>query len=244
MGYFEFHHESADDSRVHVFCRTLKLAIPHGLGHLAMLKSWASSEKHRAYTGDLSGFIPETLAEAAKYQGEPLDFIGALIHSGLVVREKDTEGIEHGKEVGGFAALDNWLEECGETCRRRIERRTTSDSVGQEQDGIDCLLKECDPTTQGKRPCSPVWSLFLVLKYIKKGKSKEGLYTDARWDALNKGANLPWLKKILDAFEGETKRAALALLEISDWLEKIGCSWNAATIYKKITDWEEGRLKS
>ena len=244
MGYFEFHDESRNDPRVHRLCRSLRIAIPYGLGHLALLRSWASSEKFRAFTGDLSEFTPEQIAKAAEYSSEDpqkaIEWAKALIASELIIRDPAAPEIQLGEPLNGHATLADWLELCGDTCRRRIERRSVSDNVGQAQDSVGELLSLCS-SGSSSRAVTPIWKLYLVYKFVKKGKDRTEL-KDERWDKINTGMNMPWLKKILEAYENDLKKSAKAVLEIGDYFEGHGLTWNSSTVYKRLTDWEEGRL--
>ena len=86
-------------------------------------------------------------------------------------------------------------------------------------------------------------NLFLVYKYMKKKRNIESTKNDSRWDYLNKPTQINWMEKILNVgYGGDFKKAAQAILGIGEHYERIGYPWDGATVFKKLTDWEEGRL--
>ena len=89
-----------------------------------------------------------------------------------------------------------------------------------------------------------VFKLFQVYKYVKKHEDKAGVMEDKRWDKLNVGRNIRPCKTILEAYEGDLKKAAKAVYEIGTYIEKDGFyrTWNMNTVLNLLTDFEEKRL--
>lgn len=95
---------------------------------------------------------------------------------------------------------------------------------------------------QNKRPPNKVFSLFLVYKYVKKNRNMDAVLNDKRWDRINFDRSSKWCRELLECYEGDINRASDAIIEIGTRMEKMSCLWDLATVHKRLTDWEEGRL--
>jgi len=243
VSYIEFHREQVDDPRVGRAAMLLKIPIPHFLGHWSLFKSWATGEKFRAFTGDISQFTPEKIGEVACYRpAEPMAYLSwtqAIIDSELVIRDPAAPPIQLGEPIGGGATISDWLDTCGEATRKRIERRTKADDVGQ---GFDSDIGRLLSANGKANTTTPLWRLFMVFKYVKKGKDMEAVRSDNRWNLLNKDMSFPWLKRILDAYDGNLEQAAAVVLKLGNHFAEKGLTFNASTIYKHITDLEDDNL--
>jgi len=239
MSWIEFHSSNRDDPRLEKLKKDLQLSRPYLLGHLALLWAWASAERMRAFTGELSAFSPEAIAEAADYKGDCIRFVKGLVDAHYISRDPEAPEIKPGEALEGHAAIPSWTDFCGEPIKKRIERQVAAGGGSQaDADFFDTLISPDGVTSK-----NPVWSLFLVFKYIKKDRDKKAVKEDKRWDNLN-SSQLRSIKKILHAYEGDIKQAAKAVIEIGEKYEKIGCFWDASTVHRRLTDWEEGRFGS
>jgi hypothetical protein len=236
MAWYEEKSESNGDFREDNLRRSLRLSKAEATGHLTRFKRWLVGG--RCFNGDISSLTPEQVAEASAYpQDKAIELVKALVEFGFVSREPDAPPPQAGATLGGHAGWVGWLEECGEPTRKKVERQTAaSGGIQTADDWLDSLLSNSNSSA------NPVFKLFYVLKYVKKDKDKEAVKTDKRWDNLNKDRQLPWCKKILQSYEGDLKKAATAMMQIGEYFENFGCSWDASTVHKRLTDWEEGRL--
>lgn len=241
--WFEFHDTVRNDPAVDNLRRSLRLAKAEAIGHLTLLYSWTVSG--RCFDGDISSVTPEQIADASAFsEDKAVEWVKALIDTGFVSRDPSAPNLESGKALAGRAMLVNWTDFCGEPTRKKMERHTaaTNGSHAAATDLETLLSVSINSNSSKAVAVNPVFSLFRVLKYVKKDKDMGAVKTDTRWDTLNKDRQLPWCKKILQSYDGDLKKAATAMLQIGEYFENIGCTWDASTVHKRLTDWEEGRL--
>src|SRR3990167_2801909 len=112
---------------------------------------------------------------------------------------------------------------------------------GQMEDNwLDGLISNDDIDSERD---NKQWKLFMVYKYVKLDKDKDRVSKDLRWNRINRPVNLIWCSRILKEYAGDLKKAARAIYEIGDGFENDGVSWNCSTVYRHLTDWENGKLR-
>jgi hypothetical protein len=240
MSWYEFHSTMRHDPKIEKLRRSLRLSRPAAIGHWALLCDWAAGNV-RAFTGDLSAFTPEQVAEGADYsQDAAVAWVGSLIDAGLVSRDPSAPAMKPGETLDGHASIVGWLDFCGEPVRKRIERQTATDGSHAADDWLTNLLGTVSNIEKKK---NPVFSLFLVYKYVKKNKDKNAVKEDIRWNKLNE-RQYPWIEKILkEGFDGELQEAAKAVLTVGEYYQKMGVNWDASTIHKRLSDYIDGNLR-
>lgn len=239
MAWFECHSDNRDDPRLNELRRFLKIEKAYALGHVTALRMWAA-DNPRAYTGDLSAFTPEEIAQAALCPSEPVEFVKALVDAEYISRDPEAPAIALGEVLVGGTRLTGWSDICGEPIRKRMARAQQKAGTVNED-----LLEELIGLNSAKdKPDGPLWSLFMVYKYIKKSKDIQAVKEDRRWDELNKQQQLPYLKRILGAYNGDLREASRAVIGIGEHYERLGyLSWDGSTVIKRLTDWDDGRLR-
>jgi hypothetical protein len=81
MAWLESHQELARHPKVRRLAKALGVSVPTAVGHLHLLWWWALDF---AADGDVSRYEPDELAEAALWEGDPRQFIGALETAGFL----------------------------------------------------------------------------------------------------------------------------------------------------------------
>ena len=109
---------------------------------------------------------------------------------------------------------------------------------GNDKDWFDSLLNN----TSDVKINAP-FKLYSVFKYVKLGKDKEAVKLNKKWDMVNLNKSMQAAKEILKYYDGDLKKAAIAVLEIGDYMEnKLRGPWSLWAVQKNLTEWEEGRL--
>ncbi len=108
MAWIESHDSLKDHPKLARLCRALQINQPQAIGHLHLLWWWTLKY---APDGDLSRFEEWEIALAAGWQGEPHDFILAMLASGFAdpAGEDPCQGIK----------LHDWQDYGGKLHRRR-----------------------------------------------------------------------------------------------------------------------------
>lgn len=196
------------------------------------------ADNDRAFVGDLSAFTPQAIAEASDYtEGDPVEWVNALIGAEYLSRDESAPPIVLDEPVGGNTHMVAWTDYCGDPTRKRIGRWQSPEEL-KAAETLESLVKN----GKDAKSANPVFSLYLVYKYLKRGKNPD-LVHDDKWDKLNKDRQISWIRKILeDGFDGDLKKAAQAVLEIGEYFERLGVMWDASTVHKRLTDWQEKRL--
>jgi hypothetical protein len=118
--------------------QTLAAKDCHIVGHLICLWHWVAEY---AFTGDLSRFSDQEIADAAGWTREADKFVRALVHCGFLDRAKS-----------GLRVHD-WMDFCGDPIKKRIdrstERRTTADNVRQRQT-MSANGRQCPPIIEDR----------------------------------------------------------------------------------------------
>lgn len=113
MAWIESHQEVSHHPKTRKLARRLDISVPTAVGHLHCLWHWALSF---AQDGDISKHDIEDVAIGAMWEGEPKDFLEALVAAGF---------IDDGRE------LHDWDEYTGRLIERRkldAERKRNSRS--------------------------------------------------------------------------------------------------------------------
>ena len=79
MAWIEAHQELPRHPKTKRFARMLRVTIPEAVGHLLMLWWWALDY---AENGDISRYDAFDIADAAQWEGEPEEFLRAMIECG------------------------------------------------------------------------------------------------------------------------------------------------------------------
>jgi len=79
MSWIESHQELRNHPKTKRLARQLGISLPQAIGHLHCLWWWALDY---AVTGDLSPYDSEDIADAAMWEGDPQEFIEALLTCG------------------------------------------------------------------------------------------------------------------------------------------------------------------
>lgn len=79
MAWLEAHQELPRHPKTKRFARMLKISIPQAVGHLFLLWWWALDY---AENGDLSKYDAYDLADAVQWDGDPEEFLSAMIECG------------------------------------------------------------------------------------------------------------------------------------------------------------------
>lgn len=118
MAWIESHQELARHPKTRKLARALGVSVPCAIGHLHLLWWWALDY---ADDGELGGFDPEDLAEAAMWNGEPQAFIAALQSAGFL----DELTIHDWQDYGGKLTEKRRAD----AERKREARRRTSSAT-------------------------------------------------------------------------------------------------------------------
>lgn len=100
MTWIASHGNLAQHPKTRKLARRLDISIPEAMGHLHCLWHW--SLEH-AFDGDLSGYEPEDIAIGAMWEGDPDDFLKALIEA------KGRSGVGFVEQDGGGLRLHDWM---------------------------------------------------------------------------------------------------------------------------------------
>ena len=125
MSYVESHQEIASHPKTKRAARRLGISIPTLVGHLHILWHWALDY---APDGELVDFDPEDIADGAMWDGDPEQFIEALIdcgpgdRAGFIERENGRLWLHDWDDYGG-----KLLEKKRRDADRKRDVRRTSD---------------------------------------------------------------------------------------------------------------------
>ena len=132
MAWIESHQELGHHPKLKKLCRVLNISQPAAVGHLQYLWWWAVDY---CDNGDLTRFDPLDIAIAAMWEGDPDEFLDALIHCGWVDRALDVMFIHDWQEYIG-RLLDRRRKDAD---RKRASRGRPEDvprtSSGHPKDG-------------------------------------------------------------------------------------------------------------
>ena len=81
MAWLELHQNLPTHHKTKALKRLLKIPTPHALGILNLLWLWALDH---ASDGDVSRFVPVTLADVCEWDGDPEALIAALVGAGFI----------------------------------------------------------------------------------------------------------------------------------------------------------------
>ena len=105
MAWIQSHQEIKEHPKTTRLKRRLGVSLPTTIGHLHMFWWWGLTY---AETGDLSGVDDEIIADACGWEGEPSEFIEALISAGFVDKNRH---------------IHDWSEYTGRLISRREQSR-------------------------------------------------------------------------------------------------------------------------
>lgn len=86
MAWIEFHQGLGRHHKMRRIKRSLGIGVAQAVGHMALLWTWAIDA---APDGDLTNFECVDIAEQAEWDGDPLEFVGALVSAGLLDQENE-----------------------------------------------------------------------------------------------------------------------------------------------------------
>lgn len=118
MAWIESHQELRDHPKVRRFARRLGISIPAAIGHLHLLWWWALDY---AMDGDLSKYDAADIADAAQWDGDPDEFLAALMECGVGGGAGFVERTEAGELL-----LHDWWDYAG----KLIQQRTAYSEAG------------------------------------------------------------------------------------------------------------------
>lgn len=123
MAWIESHDTLKDHPKTRRFRRSLGVNLPQVIGHLHLLWWWALEY---AENGDLSKYDAADIAEAAGWDGDADDFLGALVDAGFVDKD-DNDGF----------SLHDWHDYAGRLIEKREQNRERQRRyrLRQRQDG-------------------------------------------------------------------------------------------------------------
>lgn len=113
MAWIESHDNIGTHPKTRRAARMLGVSIPTMVGHLHLLWHWCLTY---AEDGDLTGYDAQDIADAAMWEGEPQQFVDALIHcgpgnrAGFLVRAED-----------GRLLVHDWMDYAGRLVQARQE---------------------------------------------------------------------------------------------------------------------------
>src|SRR5690606_1749982 len=114
----ESHQELRDDPKVRRFARRLGASIPAAIGHRHLLWWWALDY---AMDGDLSKYDAADIADAAQWDGDPDEFLAALMECGVGGGAGFVERTDDGELL-----LHDWWDYAG----KLIQQRTAYSEAG------------------------------------------------------------------------------------------------------------------
>lgn len=118
MAWIESHQELRDHPKVRRFARRLGISIPAAIGHLHLLWWWALDY---AMDGDLSKYDAADIADAAQWDGDPDEFLAALMECGVGGGAGFVERTDDGELL-----LHDWWDYAG----KLIQQRTAYSEAG------------------------------------------------------------------------------------------------------------------
>lgn len=146
MAYIPSHQELKDHPKTRRAARRCGVSIPAMVGHLHLLWWWALDH---GPDGDLSRFESEDLADAAMWEGDPEDFVKALVDCG----PGGTEGF-----LSSDGQLHDW-DEYGGKYGQRVQAARKAAAVRWQSNGNATASDEqppdgpeCDRNATAMRP--------------------------------------------------------------------------------------------
>ena len=115
MAWIESHDNLAGHPKTRKAARSLGVSIPTMMGHLHLLWHWCLSY---AEDGDLSGYDAADIAEAVMWDGDPDQFIEALLNCGPAGKAGFLERDEQGR-----LRVHDWYDYAGKLIEKREEAR-------------------------------------------------------------------------------------------------------------------------
>ncbi|OUM99328.1 MAG: hypothetical protein BAA04_09700 [Firmicutes bacterium ZCTH02-B6] len=132
MAWIESHQELRDHPKTKRFARRLGVSVPTAIGHLHCLWWWALDY---APDGDISDYDAEDIADAAMWDGDPEQFLQALIECGPGGGPGFVERDEHGMRLHDWDDYGNEhkvRQEAAERKRRSRERRRLQEQMSRD----------------------------------------------------------------------------------------------------------------
>jgi len=156
MAWLEAHQELRDHPKIKRAARLLGINRPQMIGHMLCLWWWCLDY---AQDGDLTDFDNADIADAADWQGEPDDFIDALLHcgpadrAGFLVNDNGLK-VNDWEEYGGkYIAKRNQSRDRQRTFRNRNTPRnndkTSDNALVTRDDSVTNSARE-DKITEDK----------------------------------------------------------------------------------------------
>jgi hypothetical protein len=109
MPWIESHTTIGRHPKTRRLCRLLGVDLPAAVGHLHLFWHWVLEF---AEDGSLAGFTAEDIADAAYWEGNPQQFVEALIAAGFL------------DDRGGYLAVHDWLDYAGRLLHDRQRKRS------------------------------------------------------------------------------------------------------------------------
>lgn len=115
MAWIESHDNLKDHPKTRRAARLLGVSVPTIIGHLHLLWHWCLSY---AEDGDLSGYDAADIAEAVMWDGDPNQFIDALLNCGPAGKTGFLERDDQGRLL-----VHDWYDYAGRLLEKREEAR-------------------------------------------------------------------------------------------------------------------------
>src|SRR5690606_34760670 len=132
MAWIESHQELRHHPKTKRLARRLGISVPAAIGHLHCLWWWALDY---APDGDISDYDAEDIADAAMWDGDPQEFLSALIECGPGAGAGFIERDEHGMRLHDWDDYGNEhkvRQEAAERKRRSRERRRLQEQMSRD----------------------------------------------------------------------------------------------------------------
>lgn len=116
--WHEYHQHPAGHPKTVRAAKALGVPVAHLVGHLVCLWHWALDY---AEDGDLTGYSDAELADAAQWEGDPAEFVKALIECG----DRQEGALDIGTKPGFIddeRSLHNWKRYTAKVIRDRYQR--------------------------------------------------------------------------------------------------------------------------
>ena len=128
MAWIESNQELGRHPKMKKLARLLSISWPEAVGYLHYLWWWALDY---AQDGDLSKYEYGDIADAVMWQGDPIEFVNALIESGFLDKTEDDGLIIH-----------DWFDYAGRLIEKRVANRERMRRARAKAKG------ECAPNVQ------------------------------------------------------------------------------------------------
>ncbi len=133
MAWLEAHQELPRHPKTKRFARMLKISIPQAVGHLFLLWWWAVDY---AENGDLSKYDADDIADAVQWDGDPEEFLNAMIECG----PGDSSGFIEKDDAGNMFVHD-WDKYSGRLVEKREKNRQRQARV-RKNNSLKKILEE------------------------------------------------------------------------------------------------------